>query len=382
MNVLVVFGTRPEAIKLAPVIAELRRRPGFDVRVATTAQHRELLDQVLTVFSIVPDVDLDVMRPGQTLAALSGRVLAAVDPLLLEHRPDVVVVQGDTTSAFMCALAAFYRGVPVVHVEAGLRSGSMSNPFPEEANRRLTAVVAALHFAPTEGAREALLAEGVAPERVFVTGNTVVDALLQIRSSEMFRAARARVAVDGRRQLLVTLHRRESFGAPLRAMCEALKTIASSREDVHVVIPVHLNPSVRAMVHQQLTDAPRVSLLEPLDYVDFVAAMDSSWLVLTDSGGVQEEAPALGCPVLVLRETTERMEGIEAGAARLIGTSAGAIVSTTLHLLDHPDERDRMARPVSPFGDGHASERIAGILENSRSQLTREQTPSSGRRVS
>lgn len=365
MNVLVVFGTRPEAIKLAPVINELRRRPNMNVSVVTTAQHRELLDQVLKVFGIVPDADLAVMQPRQTLAELSGRVLQHVDRLLTTTPADIVMVQGDTTSAFTCGLAAFYRGVPVAHVEAGLRTSSPVNPFPEEMNRRLTTVLSSLHFAPTSRARDSLLKEGVSADAVFVTGNTVVDALLQIRESDPYRAARTRITTEpGERLLLVTLHRRESWGAPLAGMCRAIRTIAERRSDVRVVVPVHLNPAVRQIVYEALGGVSRVSLIEPLEYFDFIALMEASWLVLTDSGGVQEEAPTLGRPVLVLRDTTERPEAVEHGVARLVGTNPDAIVSTTMTLLDEPEQRERMARPVNPFGDGHASQRIADILES------------------
>jgi UDP-N-acetylglucosamine 2-epimerase (non-hydrolysing) len=364
IKVVVVFGTRPEAIKLAPVIAELRRRPNVCVRVVTTAQHRELLDQVLAVFNIVPDRDLDVMHPRQTLAELSGRVLTSMDGLLDSERPDMVIVQGDTTSAFICALAAFYRGVPVAHVEAGLRTASPTNPFPEEMNRRLTTALTSLHFAPTERARQALLAEGLPADRIFVTGNTVVDALQHILRSEAYRRSPVPVQVEpDERLLLVTLHRRESWGSPLAGMCRALRTIAERRPDVRIVLPVHLNPSVRETVRESLGSAPRVTLVEPLDYIQFVRVMSASWLVLTDSGGVQEEAPALGLPVLVLRDTTERPEAVECGVARLVGTDPDAILTAALRLLEHPDERDRMAKAVSPFGDGRAAGRIADVLE-------------------
>ncbi len=365
MNLLVAFGTRPEAIKLAPVIAELRRRPNVAVRVVTTAQHRELLDQVLAVFSIVPDTDLDVMRPSQTLAELSGRILTSMDRLLTPAPPDMVIVQGDTTSAFMCGLAAFYRGVPVAHVEAGLRTGSPVNPFPEEMNRRLTAALTSLHFAPTERARASLAAEGIPEDTIFVTGNTVVDALLQIRETDAYKAIQPPVHMTkGERLLLVTLHRRESWGAPLAGMCRALRTIVEARPDVRIVMPVHLNPAVQRVVRECLAGVSRVHLIEPVDYLTFIALMDASWLVLTDSGGVQEEAPALGRPVLVLRETTERPEAVDCGVARLAGTDPDAIVRHTMALLDNPAEWAKMARPVSPFGDGRASQRIADVFES------------------
>lgn len=363
MKIVVVFGTRPEAIKLAPVIAELRRHPHIDVHVVTTAQHRELLDQVLEVFAIVPDADLQVMRPRQTLGELTGRVLEKTDALLAQTAADLLVVQGDTTSAFAAALAAFYRGVPVAHVEAGLRTGSPANPFPEEMNRRLTGAIAALHFAPTRRAHDALVAEGVAAEKILTTGNTVVDALQQIRQSGAFREARERIRIGvNERLLLVTLHRRESWGAPLAGMCAALRQIVEARPEVRMILPVHLNPAVREIVHEHLGGVPRVSLVEPMDYFSFVATLEASWLVLTDSGGVQEEAPVLGCPVLVLRDTTERPEAIEHGVATLVGTKPAAIIAAAMELLEHPERRDRMAQPVSPFGDGHAAARIAGRI--------------------
>jgi len=364
MNVLVAFGTRPEAIKLAPVIKELRSRPGFAVRVVTTAQHREILDQVLSVFDIVPDDDLQIMQPKQTLVDLGSRILTKMGGLLAFDRPDLVVVQGDTTSTLMCGLAAFYMGVPVAHVEAGLRTSSPTNPFPEEMNRRLTSTLSSIHFAPTERARRSLLAEGVCAEAVFVTGNPVVDALLAIRQTTRFKTETDRLAATSHgKRLLVTLHRRESWGAPLAGMCEALQRIVAIRPDVEIVFPVHPNPAVASTVHERLAGNGRISLIAPLEYVEFVALMESSWLVLTDSGGVQEEAPVLGVPVLVLRDTTERPEAVESGAACLVGTAPDTIVDMALALLDDPIRRERMARPVSPFGDGRAAGRIADILQ-------------------
>lgn len=363
IRVTVAFGTRPEAIKLAPVILELRRREGVHVSVVTTGQHRELLDQALRVFAIEPDVDLQIMSPLQSLADLSGRLLPAFDAAMAALAPDVVVVQGDTTSAFVCALAAFYRGVPVAHVEAGLRTADPRNPFPEEVNRRLTAVVASWHFAPTARARDHLLAEGVAIERVFVTGNTIVDALHHIRATDAFRRAAPPIVVpEGMKLLLVTLHRRESWGGTLDGMCRALRTIVERHADTHVAFPVHLNPTVRDSVAKLLSGVGRVSLLDPLDYLSFLSLMQNSWLVLTDSGGVQEEAPVLGKPVLILRQTTERPEAVECGAATLVGTEESAVVAAVDRLLSTPRARDRMARAVSPFGDGKASGRIADVL--------------------
>jgi UDP-N-acetylglucosamine 2-epimerase len=359
----IVFGTRPEAIKLAPLIRELKGRGGSEALVVTTGQHRELLKQALDVFQIRPDVDFGLMMPEQTLSGLTSRLLPALDRLIVENRPDVLIVQGDTTSAFVSALAAFYHRVPVAHVEAGLRTDNPVDPFPEEINRRLTSVVTAFHFAPTSRARERLLAEGVSPGQVWVTGNTVVDALQYIRGTEAFRRTQLPASIDrANRLLLVTLHRRESWGPVLEQMCRAVRRIVERHTDLRVAFPVHLNPAVRDCVTRVLDGIDRVSLLAPLDYLSFLALMDASWLVLTDSGGVQEEAPVLGKPVLVLRETTERPEAVESGVARLVGTRESAITDAIEELLSDPGARDRMARAVSPFGDGQASRRIADIL--------------------
>jgi len=357
----VVFGTRPEAIKLAPLVRELKGREHTSVQVVTTGQHRELLKQALDVFAIQPDIDFGIMLPEQTLSGITSRLLPALDRLITEDRPDVLIVQGDTTSAFVSALAAFYHRVPVAHVEAGLRTDNPADPFPEEINRRLTSVVSDFHFAPTTRARERLLAEGIAPGRVWVTGNTVVDALHYIRGTDAFRGTPSPVERSGR-LLLVTLHRRESWGPALEQMCRAIRRVVERHDDVHVAFPVHLNPAVRDCVVRVLDGVDRVSLLAPLDYLTFLVLMDASWLVLTDSGGVQEEAPVLGKPVLVLRETTERPEAVESGVARLVGTSESAITEAVEGLLRDPASRDRMARAVSPFGDGDASRRIADIL--------------------
>ncbi|MEO8681152.1 MAG: UDP-N-acetylglucosamine 2-epimerase (non-hydrolyzing) [Vicinamibacterales bacterium] len=363
MRVMTVLGTRPEAIKLAPVIKALRARPGVETTVVSTSQHRELLRQALDVFEVTPDVDLSVMQPGQTLEELTVRVLPAMQQAIAAGQPDVLVVQGDTTTVFVASLAAFYQQIPVAHVEAGLRSHHLYNPFPEEANRRLTSVLTTLHFAPTELARQNLLREGVADAHIAVTGNTVVDALHLISRSARFATAPLPLTIDPtRRLLLVTLHRRESFGGALRDMCGALRQITASHPGVDVVIPVHRNPAVQDAVLEELSGVERVSLLEPLDYVTFLRIMQASYFVLTDSGGVQEEAPVFGRPVLVLRETTERQEAIDAGVARLVGTKGENIVSAAAELLDDRSAYDRMARATSPYGDGHASERIADLL--------------------
>lgn len=359
---MVVFGTRPEAIKLAPVVQELRGRPGTTLCMVATSQHTELLQQALAVFNIAADVDLHVMRPGQSLDELTARMLPAMQTVLSQHRPDVLIVQGDTTTVFVASLAAFYQQVPVAHVEAGLRSHNPYNPFPEEMNRRLTSAIAALHFAPTEAARANLLNEGIAANRIFVSGNTVVDALHAIKGSDAYHRTPLPIEHDGGRLLLVTLHRRESFGGPLRDMCGALRAITGRYHDVRVAIPVHRNPAVQDMVVDELSAVERVALLEPLDYISFLRLMEASTLVLTDSGGVQEEAPVFGKPVLVLRETTERREAIDAGVARLVGTRGADIVAATSRLLDDAAHYAAMARPASPFGDGRAAERIADVL--------------------
>lgn len=362
MKILVVFGTRPEAIKLAPLVAELRRRPGIAVTVALTAQHRQLLDQVLDVFDLRPDVDLALMRPMQTLAELSGRVLTAVDELITTVTPDLVIVQGDTTSAFISAMAAFYRGVPVAHVEAGLRTSSLFSPFPEEMNRRGISLMAMLHFAPTDRGRRALLDEGVAPDAAFVTGNTVVDALQQLQRSDRYRRVPVSVpAGEGERLILVTIHRRESWSV-LPRVAEAIRSIVEQRPQVRMVIPVHPNPIVQD-AFAAIDGHPRVSLIAPLDYVGFIKQMQASEFVMSDSGGVQEEAPVLGRPVLVLRDTTERPEAVEHGVARLVGTAPQTIVAAALTLLDDAEQCRAMSRAVSPFGDGKASQRIADLLQ-------------------
>jgi len=375
IKVLVVLGTRPEAIKLAPVISRLRReRTRFRVRVCVTAQHRRMLDQVLDVFHIAPDIDLDLMREGQDLFDVSAGVITALRPVLLAEKADVVVVQGDTTTAFAVALAAFYLKIPVAHVEAGLRTHDRYFPFPEEGNRRLLSVLADLHFAPTEGARQNLLAAGVAAGRIWVTGNTVIDALFEIRRRLRARGARVRwlehfrcahgleLEDEEQRLVLVTGHRRESFGRGLQQICLALDDIARLDRRVLIVYPVHLNPNVRHPAQSILGRTPRVHLLEPLPYEAFVFLMDRAHLILTDSGGIQEEAPALGKPVLVMRRETERPEGVQAGGVRLVGTGRRAIARQVLALLQDEAAYRRMARVALPYGDGRAAARIAAVL--------------------
>ncbi len=366
-KILIIFGTRPEAIKLFPVIQALAVQSGLAVRTCVTAQHRGLLDQVLSIAGIVPDIDLDLMEPGQTLDRLTARLLTGLGDVMDEERPNRVIVQGDTATAMVGALAAYYRKVPVSHVEAGLRSGDIYQPFPEEVNRRIVAPIADQHFAPTQTAADALLRENIAPETVHVTGNTVIDALL---------ATQARIAADpalaagldplaerfaGKRIVLVTTHRRENFGGGMENIARAIARIAD-RDDLAVIFPVHPNPNVVSVMDRILGDRPNIARIDPLDYPHFIRALGMSHIVLTDSGGVQEEAPALGKPVLVMRETTERPEGVTAGTARLIGTDEDRIVSEIFTLTDDNAAYQAMARAHNPFGDGHASARIAGIV--------------------
>jgi UDP-N-acetylglucosamine 2-epimerase (non-hydrolysing) len=361
-RIAVVVGTRPEAIKMAPVIQALRNRPGeFECVVVSTAQHREMLDQVLTLFSIVPDIDLDIMRPDQHLSSLTALAINLLTTALGETRPDLLLVQGDTTTAFAAALAALYVKVPVGHVEAGLRSHDLRNPFPEEANRCLISTIADLHFAPTERARRALLNESVPAARVMVTGNTVVDSfevlVKQVSTSGV--TPLPQLSLDGSRVLLVTSHRRESWGGELESICLALKDIAAAFPDVQVVYPVHLNPNVQRTVRRVLQGAERIHMVPPLDYFTFLSVMQRSYLILTDSGGVQEEAPSLQIPLLVLRTLTERPEACEAGVAKIVGTDRATIVKEASRLLSDNGAYRAMAQAGNPFGDGHASARIA-----------------------
>jgi UDP-N-acetylglucosamine 2-epimerase (non-hydrolysing) len=363
IRVMTLFGTRPEAIKMAPVVQALHCAKWVDQVVVVTGQHREMLDQVLDIFEIHPDVDLDLMAHGQSLAELTGRALQTITNAIQRVEPDLMIVQGDTTSAFVGALAAFYEHVPVGHVEAGLRSFDNQDPFPEEVNRHLLSVVANLHFAPTDRARANLLAEGVSAERIFVTGNTVVDALHAVRESRHMQELNQVAGVtSSRRLILVTLHRRESWGEPMAAMCRSLRQAIDLFPDVEVLFPMHRNPVVREQVVRTLGDCQRVHLVEPLDYLHFVQAMVSCHFVVTDSGGIQEEAPALGKPVLVLRETTERPEAIEAGTARLVGTNGTAVFEAVTQLLSDRSAYESMAHAANPFGDGHAAERVLDAI--------------------
>ena len=374
MKVLTVFGTRPEAVKLAPLIRELEARSDFESVVCVTAQHREMLDQMLDVFRITPDYDLDIMTNGQGLFDITNRALSGLERVLEETAPDVVVVQGDTTTTFASSLAAYYLGIPVAHVEAGLRTGNKRDPFPEEMNRRLADALSHLYFAPTVAAEQNLVREGYPRERIFVTGNTVVDALFLLRTElddpslskaveEQF-ASESGVALSGRRIMLVTGHRRESFEGGMESLCLGIRKIARHNPDLETVFAVHLNPNVRRPVRQILGGEERVHLVEPQDYRTFVWLMQKSYLILTDSGGIQEEAPSLGKPVLVARWTTERSEALDAGVAKLVGTDCASIFKAAQTLLDDPQEYGRMSKTVNPFGDGKSSQRIATILLN------------------
>ena len=365
MKIAIVLGTRPEAIKLAPVARRFLEVPHeFETRVIVTAQHRGLLDQTLQAFAIHPDYDLDVMQRGQTLAESTSRIVGALDPVLRKEAPDLVMVQGDTTTTFCGALSAFYRGVPVAHVEAGLRSRDFHQPFPEEMNRVLTARIARLHFAPTESAAENLLREGVASDQILVTGNTGIDALLETRDALVegrLQPGRIPELDTDKKLVLVTAHRRESFGEAFEGICEALRRLAA-RGDVQIVYPVHPNPAVRAVVERRLGGTEAIRLIEPLSYVPFVDVMRRACVLLTDSGGIQEEGPSLGKPVLVLREKTERPEAIAAGAARLTGTDPARIVAETSLLLDDIAEYARRARVRHIYGDGRAATLIRDAI--------------------
>mgnify|MGYP000424570170 CR=1 FL=1 len=380
-RILFVFGTRPEAIKLCPVILCCRNwAHRFQARVCVTAQHRTLLDQVLEAFGVAPDYDLDLMTPGQTLAQTTARVVAGLEPVIARERPDWVIVQGDTTTTFCGALAAFYAGVPVGHVEAGLRTWNLQHPFPEEMNRLLTSRLTALHFAPTRWAADNLLREGVAPERVVVTGNPGIDAVLHVQ--RRLETAELRgldmPGLDGARKwIVVTAHRRESFGEGFERICRALAEL-SEREDVEVIYPVHPNPNVREPVERLLSGRRRVHLLEPLNYVAFVDLMRKAYLLLTDSGGIQEEGPSLGKPILVMRETTERPEAVEAGTARLVGTRTERIVAEVARLLDEPEAYAAMTRVHNPYGDGKASGRILAAIDSFHSKNSSHISTQSG----
>lgn len=363
-RVLSIFGTRPEAVKMAPVVERLAATPGVESSVCVTAQHRQMLDQVLDLFDIQPDYDLDIMRPDQALSDLTAALFTGLDPVLQDAQPDWVLIQGDTTTVMVAALLAYYHRIRVGHVEAGLRTGDKWQPFPEEVNRRIAGAIADLHFAPTPQARENLLREGVPSERVVVTGNPVIDALQTIAARPYeFESGPLAGIPWNRRVILVTAHRRENFGQPLADIFSAIRRIAENyAEQVHFVYPVHLNPNVHRPAHRALGGIPNITLLDPLDYLPMIHLMKRAYLVLTDSGGIQEEAPAFGVPVLVMRRLTERPEAVNAGTAHLVGTDPERIVVEASRLLDDEGAYAAMARAINPFGDGHASERIVQAL--------------------
>lgn len=374
LRVLSIFGTRPEAVKMAPLVRELARHSRVESLVCVTAQHRQMLDQILSLFDIRPDVDLNLMRPNQSLAELTAAIFTHLDPVLSQLKPDWILVQGDTTTVMAAALLAYYHRIKIGHVEAGLRSGDKWQPFPEEINRSVVGVVADLHFAPTEWARQNLLKENVPSQRIRVTGNTVIDALQWVVNLPLTPEAEALFrqyglppyhSGDASRLILVTAHRRENFGEPLENICHALRTLATDYgESLRIVYPVHLNPNVQEPVYRLLGNLPNITLLPPLDYLPFVHLMKHATLILTDSGGLQEEAPGLGKPVLVLRRVTERPEGVQAGTVRLVGTDFQTIVAETHRLLDDPQAYQAMAQAVNPYGDGKAAARIVqAILE-------------------
>jgi UDP-N-acetylglucosamine 2-epimerase (non-hydrolysing) len=369
LRVIVIFGTRPEAVKMAPVIKELQKHPEeIDTCICVTAQHREMLDQVLEVFNITPDVDLDLMRPDQNLAELTARIFTHLDPVLKAFQPDWLLIQGDTTTVMAAALLGYYNQIKIGHVEAGLRTHDKWQPFPEEINRRVAGVVADLHFAPTHNNQQNLLREGVPQEWIKIPGNPAIDALHIISKQpappEAIRLLEASGVSSGdRRLVLVTAHRRENFGQPIRDICAALKALAEHYcKDLTLIYPVHLNPNIQEPVFQTLSDIDNIILLPPLDYLPLVHLMKHATLILTDSGGIQEEAPSFGIPTLVLRERTERQEGVEAGTLKLVGTNTARIVSEAQRLLDDPDAYAAMAGAVNPYGDGHAAQRIVDAL--------------------
>ena len=373
-KVLFVFGTRPEAIKLAPVILELKKYPRVQIIVCVTAQHRQMLDQALGLFAIIPDIDLDLMKPNQTLSELTGRVVDGVDRVLKKEQPDIVLIQGDTTTVMAAALAAFYNKIPVGHVEAGLRSNDICSPFPEEMNRRLTSILGNYHFAPTEKAKEALLGEGISGEQIYVTGNTVIDALHMILKEPVPMVAKKildRVGISDnvnerkRKMILLTAHRRENFGERFECICQAIKQLAERNQDIVIVYPVHLNPNIQEPANRILGGLDRILLIEPVEYDSMAHLMNAASIILTDSGGIQEEAPSLGKPVLVMRTETERPEGIEAGTARLVGPHIDRIIMETERLLYDKAAYNEMARAINPYGDGKAAKRIVEILLSS-----------------
>lgn len=368
MKILTVFGTRPEAIKMAPLVKRLAKHSGIESRVCVTAQHRQMLDQVLDLFQIDADYDLNIMKAGQSLSAITTGILSGMESVFSDFRPDMVLVHGDTATTLSASMAAFYHRVPVGHVEAGLRTGNLYSPWPEEGNRKLTGAIATLHFAPTDQSRNNLLSEGIADAQIHVTGNTVIDALLLVRerienSPQLTAQLQSGLPFirEGARVVLITGHRRENFGDGFERICESIRVLANRFPDCDFIYPVHLNPNVREPVARVLSGIDNVHLIEPQDYLPFVYLMMRSHIILTDSGGIQEEAPSLGKPVLVMRDTTERPEAVLAGTVRLVGTHGDRIVDGVTKLLSDQDEYDRMSRAHNPYGDGKASERIVDL---------------------
>jgi UDP-N-acetylglucosamine 2-epimerase (non-hydrolysing) len=368
-KILIVFGTRPEAIKMAPLVKECQKDTiNFDTRVCVTAQHREMLDQVLDLFQITPYYDLNIMKPGQGLYGVTSSILLDIKPILEDFNPDVVLVHGDTATTFATSLAAFYQKIKIGHVEAGLRTGNLYSPWPEEGNRKLTGILTNYHFAPTETSRQNLLNEGVDKTSIFITGNTVIDALQlvlnRINTNESLKLRIEKVIIQSgfkeinSKFILVTGHRRENFGQGFVNICEALKVLAKNNPDINILYPVHLNPNVRKPVNELLSNIRNINLVEPFQYEEFVYLMSKAYLILTDSGGIQEEAPSLGKPVLVMRDTTERPEAVDAGTVKLVGSDKGGIVKAVQHLLDNVDEYQNMSKACNPYGNGDASKKI------------------------
>lgn len=371
MKIMTVFGTRPEGVKMAPIIKEIQKRKDIDQVVCITAQHRQMLDQVINLFDIKPDYDLDIFKPGQSLTDITTNSLKGLEEVIKKERPDILLVQGDTTTVFAGALAAFYQKVRIGHVEAGLRSGNLYSPYPEEANRKLTGIVTDFHFAPTDANRENLLREGYPEEKIFITGNTVIDALkYAVKDDYVFEDERLnKIDFENKRIILLTSHRRENLGKPMEDIFRAVNDAIALFDDVLVVFPVHLNPKVRDLANKAFVNNPKVLLTEPLDYGPFTNIMAKIYLAVTDSGGLQEEAPALGKPVLVIREETERPEGVEAGTAKLVGTKYKDVYENLVKLLEDDREYEEMAKAVNPYGDGRASEKIVDVIVNELNKL-------------
>lgn len=364
MKIMTVFGTRPEGIKMAPIVKAIGKRKGIEQVVCITGQHREMLDQVINLFEIKADYDLEIFKPGQTLTDITINSLQGLEDVIKKEKPDILLVQGDTTTVFAGALAAFYQKVRIGHVEAGLRSGNIYSPYPEEANRKLTGIVTDFHFAPTDANRENLLKEGYPEEKIFITGNTVIDALkYAVKEDYIFEDTRLNnIDFDNKRVILLTSHRRENLGKPMENVFKAVKDAIDLFDDVIVVFPVHLNPKVREIANSMFADNPKVILTEPLDYGPFTNIMARIYLAVTDSGGLQEEAPALGKPVLVIREETERPEGIDSGTAKLVGTEYKDVYDNLVNLLKNKKDYEKMAKAVNPYGDGRAAEKILDII--------------------